>query len=295
MIKLQYLLICSTIVFLSCSDEEKDPAITPPPVEPVPTATLTKQWETEAVLKTPESVLWDGDRSMLYISNVNGDPSSKDGNGFISKVTATGAIDELEWVTGLDAPKGMGILAGKLYVADVTNVKVINLETAEIILTIELPGARFLNDIAIDESGTIYISDTGANIIFSIVNDTPASWLNQGMDGPNGLIASDTELFVVEFGSGNFDNINKETKLLATVNSGFTEADGIVRMSDSEWLISSFAGEIYFLNADGKKLLIDTKASGINAADLGYLPDSKTVLVPTFSNNTLVSYKFEIK
>jgi hypothetical protein len=188
----------------------------------------------------------------------------------------------------------MGILEGKLYVADVTNVKVINLETAEIIQTIDLPGAAFLNDIAIDESGTIYISDTGANIIFSIANDAPANWLSQGMNGPNGLIASNTALYLVEFGSGNFYNINKETKALELVKSGFTEADGIVRMSDNEWLISGFSGEIYLLNADGKRLLIDTKASGINAADLGYIADSKTVLVPTFSNNTVAGYKFEI-
>jgi len=75
---------------------------------PVSEPSVIKKWETDTLLRTPESVLLDEGRNILYISNINGQPTDKDGNGFISKVTLDGKIENLKWVEGFDAPKVLG-------------------------------------------------------------------------------------------------------------------------------------------------------------------------------------------
>ena len=80
----------------------------------------TLAWETDAGFKQPESTVYDADRDVLYVSNINGQGTDKDGNGYISKVALDGTVTESEWVTGLDGPKGLAIVGDKLYVSDIT-------------------------------------------------------------------------------------------------------------------------------------------------------------------------------
>src|SRR5688500_20255536 len=70
---------------------------------------LTRTWETEATLKTPESVYFDAKRKVLYVSNIDGEPWTADGKGSIGKVGLDGKVIAAEWVTGLDCPKGMAL------------------------------------------------------------------------------------------------------------------------------------------------------------------------------------------
>ena len=84
---------------------------------------INKLWETTNDLKNPESVAYVPEQNVLFVSNINGKPTEKDQNGFISKVSpSNGNISELNWVTGLNAPKGFTISNNnsKLYVSDIT-------------------------------------------------------------------------------------------------------------------------------------------------------------------------------
>ena len=45
---------------------------------------LEKLWETDTLLTTCESVIYDAGANVLYVSNIAGNPTDKDGNGFIS-------------------------------------------------------------------------------------------------------------------------------------------------------------------------------------------------------------------
>src|SRR5262245_19992516 len=69
--------------------------------------------------KEPESALFDPQRNVIYVSNVAGDAKAKDGIGFISKVSPDGKLIELEWVKGLNGPKGLVMNGNKLYVSDI--------------------------------------------------------------------------------------------------------------------------------------------------------------------------------
>ncbi len=78
-----------------------------------------QSWATGMVFDVPESVLYNPAKKELYVSNINGQPLGRDGNGYISRLGLDGEIIIRKWVTGLDAPKGMGIFKNILYVADI--------------------------------------------------------------------------------------------------------------------------------------------------------------------------------
>ena len=108
---------------------------------------VNKFWETSSSLKNPESVAYAPKQNVLLVSNVNGKPDQKDQNGFISKVSpSNGSIIELNWVTGLNAPKGIAISndGSKLYVSDITDLVEIDIASGKIIKRFNAPGSSFL-------------------------------------------------------------------------------------------------------------------------------------------------------
>ena len=132
---------------------------------------LELKWKTDTLLRVPESVLYDQSKKVLYVASIDGKPDGKDGEGFISKVSLNGKIENLKWVTGLDAPKGLGLFGAKLYVADISRVVIIDITSGKISNKIEIEGAKFLNDITVDKKGTVYISDTGTGKIHILKNN----------------------------------------------------------------------------------------------------------------------------
>ena len=149
---------------------------------------LVKIWETDSLMKVPESVLPDIKNKVLYVANIDGtDPWGKDNKGSIGKVGLDGKIIAAEWVKGLHAPKGMGKFRNNLYVADLTDVVVIDILKGEIIYRIPVPNAEGLNDITIDPKGTIYVSDSKAKRVYMIKGSDANPHL-EGLQGPNGLL-----------------------------------------------------------------------------------------------------------
>src|SRR5690606_19466150 len=81
---------------------------------------ITKLWQTDTTLATPESVLYTD--KALYVSLIDGAGWDADGKGGIGILDHNGKIVNANWVTGLSAPKGMAIVKGVLYVADITEI-----------------------------------------------------------------------------------------------------------------------------------------------------------------------------
>lgn len=252
---------------------------------------LTLKWKTPPNLPVPESVAFDAKGNILYVACINGKPDEKDGNGTIAKVGVDGKIQATDWATGLDAPKGMGIHGGNLYVADITQVRTISLATGKITSSIELEGSKFLNDITIDKKGNVYVSDTQAGRIYK-VKDNKAEVYFEGpeLNGVNGLLALDNGLFIVNFADGNAFKLSADKKL-SPAGKVAEGADGVVPVGKDEYLVSSWHGEVYYVDAKGAKKLIDTKDK-VNAADIEYDPRTKTLYVPTFFANSVDAYTF---
>ncbi|MBC7923527.1 MAG: ATP-binding protein [Ferruginibacter sp.] len=266
----------------------------PSPGQPPATAaSLVKKWETEATLKVPESVLFDARQNVLYVSNINGQSGEKDGNGFLSKVSLDGKIETLEWVTGLDAPKGMGLYNNRLYVADLTDVVVIDTRTGKILQRMALPDASFLNDVTVTRSGDVYVSDSSRKRIYLVQGDKVTIWLESNdLKKPNGLLVAGSGLSMLDMDAGIFYQVDLKSKKLIKFAEGVSSGDGVVAAGDDSYLVSNWNGEVSSVDKTGKvEKLLDTKDQKLGAADIEYIPGKKLLLVPTFFGNKVVAYE----
>ena len=251
---------------------------------------LIKKWESDTVLKVPESVLYDAENKVLYVANIDGkDPWAADGNGSIGKVGLDGKIIAVDWVPGLNAPKGMGIYKGKLYAADLNNVVVIDIKSGKIVQTIKVDGAEGLNDITVDKKGAVYVSDSKTLKVFKIENGNATVYL-ENLKGPNGLLADKESLYVLD--NGGMYKVNADKTLTKITDGMEGGTDGIENVSGSDYLVSCWAGVIWYVKGDGsKEKLLDTKDQKINSADIGYDAKNRMVYVPTFWRNGVVAYE----
>jgi hypothetical protein len=251
---------------------------------------LEKLWITEG-LQVPESVLFYHEEKSAYllVSQINGDPSAVDGNGSIAKMTTTGELVVPDWITGLNAPKGMAAFAGKLYVADINEVVVINIKKAKIEQKIPVAGAQFLNDVAVDFQGVVYVSDTNTQKVHRIINGVVEDYLYK-IEKANGLKGISTNLMV---GAGTRLFMIDKDKNRLPFASGFAQPiDGIESAGRGNFIVSCWAGLIYYVNASGKlDVLLDSQQDKINTADIGYDQASRTLYVPNFFKNTVTAYR----
>jgi DNA-binding beta-propeller fold protein YncE len=276
---------------------------------------INKLWETPTDLKNPESVAYEPKQNVLYVSNVNGKPDQKDQNGFISKVSpSNGSIIELNWVTGLNAPKGITISNNnsKLYVSDITDLVEIDIASGKIVKRFNAPGSTFLNDVVSDNQGNVYVSDTGTNTIYKLdaklANSSSALqvWLQDPqLHGPNGLHIDNNKnrLIVVSLGEltkpgGGIEVVDLKNKTISSlgkqgITSPFGGLDGIESdASETHYFVTDNpAGKLYIVNANGTgyTTLLDLQTPG--AADIGFMPVQNTIIIPLMQDNRLVAYK----
>ncbi len=262
-------------------------------------------WTLEG-LEAPESVYFDEARNVLYVSNINGEPLAKDGNGYISRIGPDGQMQEAKWITGLDAPKGLVSDGVTLYVSDIDRLVAIDIEAGEISGTWSAEGAIFLNDTALDAAGKVYVSDMIAEKIHVLADDV-LSVLAEGeaLQHPNGLNMRDGKLLVAPWGldlqddfttktGGHLLTVETETGDVATLGSGdpVGNLDGLEPDGNANWIVSDWiAGAVYRIADDGsKELLLDLD---MGSADLEYIPDQSLLIVPMMLNDRLVAYQIE--
>lgn len=252
---------------------------------------LVKKWESEATLKVPESVYVDTKRNLLYVTNIDGEPWGDDKKGSVAKLTPDGKVVAAEWVTGLSAPKGMALQGKLLYVGDMTEVVVIDVEKGAITKRIAVPGAEGLNDVTAAPDGTIYVSDSRGKQVFAIKKDKP-SLLLKDLKGPNGVLHHAGALYVCDGDS--VYRVGKDQSL-ERISGGIEGVlDGLEPIGDNEFLLSTWQGTVHHIRADGQhSLLLDTRNEKINAADIGYDAAKRIVYVPTFFKNSVVAYELK--
>lgn len=273
---------------------------------------INKLWETTNDLKNPESVAYAPEQNVMFVSNVNGKPTEKDQNGFISKVSpSNGNITELNWVTGLDAPKGMAISSNnsRLYVSDITDLVEIDVDNGKI-KRLNAPRSAFLNDVVSDNQGNIYVSDTITNTIYKLDGNSNTSslqaWLQSPqLNGPNGLHIDNTKNKLIVASLGDFSKpgagievVDLKSKSITTLGkegmtSPFGGLDGIESdTTDTHYYVTDNpAGKVYIVNANGTGYgtLIDLHTQG--AADLEFIPSQNTIIIPLMQDKKLVAYK----
>jgi sugar lactone lactonase YvrE len=259
-------------------------------------------WETKG-LAQPESVVEDPATGVIYVSNINGAVMQKDGNGFISRLTADGKMLERQWVKGLNSPTGLALHDRTLYAADVDQLIEINAASGEILKRYDAKGAVFLNDVVVDDDGTVYVSDTPMNTIWRLKDGSFEPWLaNDALNGPNGLLIQGKTLIVASLGKVQSQGQKKELGTLLAVSLDDQKVskvgkgelignlDGLQAIQPGVYLVTDWAqGALYRVDAKGKvDELIDLNQG---SADLSYLPGKKMLLIPMMLDNSLVAYR----
>jgi hypothetical protein len=245
-------------------------------------------------LRGPETVLWDSLSDLYLVSNVNGDPGAKDGNGFISRIGPDGRVVALKWIAGgaagaaLNAPKGMAILGDSLFVADLDAVRVFDRRTGAPLRAIAIAGASGLNGMTVGPDGRVWVTDLASGAIYRIEGTNAAAVAPPGSATaqPNGIAPLGQGVAVATFGGDEvyrLDAAGRRTPLAKLPAGGL---DGLLRLPDGSLAVTSWkSNAVYRIDPAGQvtTLVADAKSP----AQIGYDAKRHRLLVPLFEKDAI--------
>jgi sugar lactone lactonase YvrE len=260
---------------------------------------LVKLWETEDVFKIPESVIYDPKEEILYVTSFNKLRRGSENAGFISRLTLDGEVETLEWITGLDGPCGMDVRGKKLFVVESSgNLVEIDKKKGEINKRYPIPEKTFLNDVILDKSENIYVTDTTndreGNDIYRLKNGRIEVWKSgDEIFRSNGIYLHEKNLLVGNSGDGMLKTVGLEDGRVEVVTClGAGIIDGIRVDGDGNYLVSQWEGRIYSVTPSGEVTeLIDNMEARLNTADFEFIKKDGVLVVPTFLGNKVVAYR----
>lgn len=268
----------------------------------VQAASVEQKWQLDG-FQNPESVIYDSTNDVLYVSNVNGGATDKDGNGTISTVSLDGKLLTAAWVDGLDAPKGLAISDGNLYVADIDTLVEINIETGNVMNRYVVEDAKFLNDVAADDKGNIYVSDMVMNRIHRLQGVQFDIWLEgEELENPNGLHFAEDDIMLGSWGKmtdgfatdvpGHLKRISLEDKHISSVGDGepVGNLDGVEGTEETGFYVTDWMnGKLLLISRKGQvsELLDLNKGS----ADLEFIESKNMIFIPMMNDNVLNAYE----
>lgn len=258
---------------------------------------LVKAWESEAVFKNPESVVYDSLRHRLYVSNYNRFPGGEVADDCISILDMEGRVVELRWITGLQAPTGLFLKGSSLYVVERDGISIFETETGALLdkKVIDQPG--FLNDVVVRHCGAIYYTDTSPraaeqSYIGRIMVGRLDTLINESVNRSNGLSMDRNFLLLGNSGDRSLKRIEARTGICETVavlDSGII--DGIRVFEKDRYLVSHWEGRLFLVSENEEpQVLLDLRDEGVNLADFEYIAQLRMLVFPTFKAGKVIAY-----
>ncbi len=266
-------------------------------------ATPAVAWELTDGVECPESAYFDSNSGSLFLSLIgDGGPTGKDGDGYISRLTPDGKVLSAKWISGLNAPKGLRSHGERLWVSDIDRLVEIDIAKAKIVATIPVPGAVFLNDVTCDANGTVYVSDSMISKIYRCREGQVEVFVEgEEYEYPNGLLIEGDQLVVASWGKPNPDfstevpgrlyslDLKSKKKSLITAEP-FGNLDGLEAVAEGRYLVGDWmAGKVFYVTRGGRSRQILQLPKG--AADIGYLPGKRLLVVPQMLENKVTAYE----
>lgn len=236
----------------------------------------------------PESAIFDATHERIIVSVIHGNPGEADGNGHLALLSPDGEISDPNWITGLDAPKGMAIVGETLLVADLTRLHEIDIATGTLLRSLDVEGAVFFNDITSDGERA-YVSDFMANRIWLYQAGDMTIWLeDEALAHPNGLFLDEERLVVGSWGQGMRDDfstevpgallsVDLETQAISTIVPSLGNLDGVVRIGDTLLVSDWITGQLFVVGEDGTHTVADQLPAGL--ADIA--AHENTLILPS--------------
>jgi glucose/arabinose dehydrogenase len=248
-------------------------------------------------LKNPESVAVGID-GRVYVTVIG--EFDKDGDGAVLAIEGNKAVPFAE---GLDDPKGMVQFQGNLFVADKKRVVRIDRKGKISVLADEkafpIP-PLFLNDIAVDQYGALYVSDSGdlkgaGGAIFRIDQKGKVTLVadakkSPALKTPNGLLHDSLmHLLVADFTTGELHRLTIANGKTEKIADGFGGGDGLAWDRHGRLYISDWKnGKVFIIPRPGDKPIL--LAEGLKAAaDICLDPTNKRILVPDMTAGTITA------
>ena len=311
--------LCVLLVIAACKTEKTTPQDTThaaASATPSADTASAKKLGVLGQMKTPESAHYDADLDAWFVSNINGNPSQHDGNGYIVRVPAESTTTATMFAQGgkngvkLDAPKGIATTADQLWVADIDAVRVFDKRTGKPLKSISLKAqkATFLNDIAVGADSAVYVTDTGisfdskgamthpgVNRIFRIAmadNKVTEAAAGDSLENPNGITwdAAGGRFLLAPFGGKDVQSW-KPGQAPAKIADGPGQYDGIEILKDGRILVSSWADSSVYVYAPSHGMLMKL-VSGVSApADIGVDSKRGVLAIPRFDQNQVEFWK----
>lgn len=257
-------------------------------------------WEASEGMDAPESAYVLGDK--LFVSQVGGaSPVEKDGNGRIVLLTLDGKVVNKNWITGLNAPKGLRSTGNSLWAADIDEMVEIDIAAGKVARKIKIEGAKFLNDVATGADGTVYVSDMVLSRIYMIQGGKVGVFADgEELEYPNGLLVEGDHLVVAGWGKpeadfstkvpGRLFKLDLKTKKKTLITKEPTgNLDGVEVDGKGGYIVTDWrAGKVMHIGADGKISVLKQFKQG--TADHAYLPESHTLILPHMLDNKVAAY-----
>jgi len=260
-------------------------------------------WELSKGIKAPESAYFDKETGNIFLSQVgDGGGLGKDGDGVISILKPDGTVVNPRWFAGLNAPKGLRSTKGVLWVADIDRLVGINIENATTHAIHEVAGAKFLNDVAITERGTVLVSDMLASTIYALQGNK-VSKVASGveLDSPNGLLVNGGTLYIAGWGrdiQASFETLTlgrllaldlRTRKVQPVTKVTVGNLDGLELDGKGGFLVTDWIeGAVLHISAKGAVTSVLDLPKG--SADIAYLSKKKLLIVPQMLENKVTAY-----
>jgi sugar lactone lactonase YvrE len=292
---------------IACTGESRpatDTALTQTPDSA--TATTAERVGETPGMDVPESVRYDAELDLYYVSNIAGNPSQKDNNGFIAVVhpDSLGSVRMLvrggEKGVTLHAPKGMALSGDTLWVADIDMLRGFDRRTGARLAEVSLAPqqATFLNDVAMGPDG-VYITDTGivfdasggmshpgVNRIFRVAGGRVTEVAKgDSLGNPNGIAwdGANNRWILAPFGGMEVQTFSAGASAPVQLVSGPGQYDGVEIVGDGMIAVSSWADSTVHLIRSGATSM-QPLIRGVEApADIGYDSRRRIIAVPRFN------------
>lgn len=287
-------LAAAVVVLAACKKQEQQAA--------APADTVFRGLTIEG-FNTPESVLYDSVGDAYLVSNINGAPTVKDDNGFISRVNPDGHVEQLRFIDGakdsvtLNAPKGLGIHGDTLFVADIDEVRLFDRMDGHSLGSWPVHGATFLNDLTVGPDGTVYVTDSGLKPDFSSSGTDAVYKFDHGravaiargadLGHPNGIFATEDGLTVVTFGSGEAYHLTYAGQRHPMARPPAGQLDGVLR-SGGRVIASSWADSSVFAMTPPDTTWTFVARGLESPADIGLDTRRGRLLIPQFNVNRVL-------